>query len=250
MKTLLLTTLFAASVAGATDFDTSVTHIQPQPGNKNPATAGRKVDRAYAYGFSLALNDPHLITTPAFGSADTVYLDSMTLLNRSFHKEKKKNASMKVAIYTQNNQFVALSNESTDSLSPNKDNTLTFNGAPLKVKETYKYLFVDSGASPSTLKSQSGRLPETLRIGIELYCVPQANAVYYAEKLNKDLTADSSSLYKRFNGFMPVVTFRTTDQQPSEFTLHSPAALLLMGGGVVALFLWSAALIAHFRRKN
>ena len=91
MKTLLLTPLFAASVAGATDFDTSVTHIQPQPGNKNPATAGRKVDRAYAYGFSLALNDPHLITTPAFGSADTVYLDSMTLLNRSFHKEKRLN---------------------------------------------------------------------------------------------------------------------------------------------------------------
>lgn len=251
MKNLLLSLLFSVSTVWGANYTTAVTNIQPQPGNRNPATAGCKVDRAYAYGFSLSLDDPNLETTPAFGKTSTVYLNSMTLMNRRTHQEPKHVASVKIAIYTNDNIFVALSNEAVDSHTPNKVNTITFNGAPLQCHEPYKYLFVDARTSESTLKSQAGKLPATVRTGIELYNVPKANTVYYAGKLNRDLTADSTTLFKRFKGFMPIVTFSTTtDQAPSGLTLHSPVTMLLIGVGILGFFLWMNALIAHFRRKE
>lgn len=249
MKTLLITLALLATTVWATEYTTTVTNIQPQPGNRNPATAGCKVDRAYVYGFTLSLDDPNLETSPAFGQAPTVQLNRLSLMNRRAHNETKNVSSMKIAIYTKDNHFVALSKEATDSRTPNKINTLTFQGATLQRHEPYKYLFVDAKTSEASLKAQTGKLPKTVRTGIELYCVPQATSIYSATKLNPDLSADSSSLHKRIKGFMPIVTLSTTDQHPNELTMRSPVTLLLLGAGLLGFFLWSTALIAYIRRK-
>lgn len=201
MKTFFLSLLAAASLAIAADI--------PVPKIFLTCTeASESAERGDYYGFTLSLSDVYMVTTPQadFPQNGTVILNSITLQNRTVETTQPQVApSMKVAIYTQNHEFVGLSTE-TFLTGKGKSNTYVFMGVELDTKTKYTFIFVSPDVTTEFLATHEGLPPvgKRVRYGLELFSYTSG----------KGADSDCLFLNKALNNyqtgsFLPVVTFQT-----------------------------------------
>ena len=201
MKTLFLSVLAAAGMAMAVDIPTPKIFL-------TSTEASESAERGDYYGFTLSLADAFMVTVPRgeLPQSGTVILNSITLQNRTTETPQHQVApSMRVAIYTPDQQFVGLSSE-TFLTGKGKANTYVFMGVELDVKTRYTFIFVSPDVTTEFLATTQGLPPleKRVRFGLELY------------SYTSDKGADSDCLFlnKALNNyqtgsFLPVVTFQT-----------------------------------------
>lgn len=201
MKTLFISLLAALGFAVASDLPTPKIFL-------TSTEASEESERGDYYGFTLSLSDAYMVTAPqaGFPKEGTVILNSITLQNRTnVTPQPHVASSMKVAIYTQNQEFVGLSTE-TFLTGKGKANTYVFMGVELDTKAKYTFVFVSPDVTTEYLATNAGLPPmeKRVRYGLELFSYPSG----------KGADSDCLFLNKALNNyqtgaFLPVVTFQT-----------------------------------------
>lgn len=220
--------IMIVSTLDAATYVTTVTNITPDLNNREASTAGKKVDRAFVYGFELSLRDEHLETTPSFDTAQRVELSSLSIMNRSKRHPRIDRFvdPLKVAVYTTDHRLVGVSQDTMPANVLGQISTVHFSNTILETHSKYRFVFVDQKEADEGLHSAPETLPKAIRYGMEFYAVQGALSLFSAQEGRHNLRRDLPLLQLDFAGFMPVITIQTVlpRQESPELGTSQPSS--------------------------